>query len=213
MSLVNQNYITPGVGETTLVVREVMAGTIENSPQYVRSWIRIHGGTTAPSGVVDTPANGTTANGSIALTGWAVDDIDITSVQVFRAEGAGEAFIGNAVRVDDARPDLVAAFPDTPFNYRAGWGYLLLTNFLPNGGDGTYTLRVYATDREGRRALLGERTIVGAELLVRASVRRHRHAGSGRDGFRLAQQLRLGAGAWAGTTRLRRSARARASSC
>ena len=32
----------------------------------------------------------------------------------------------------DARPDVEAAFPTTPNNYRAAWGYMLLTNMLPD---------------------------------------------------------------------------------
>lgn len=162
VSLVDQFYAALGVGETTLSVRNTSASanTFENSPQSVHAFIRILGSTTPPSGLIDSPANGSAASGSIAVTGWAVDDIDITSVQVW-LEGSSEIFIGNAVRVDDARPDVEAVFPDTPFNYRGGWGYMLLTNFLPGGGDGTYTLRIYATDREGNRSLIGTRTIIG----------------------------------------------------
>ena len=47
-----------------------------------------------------------------------------------------------------------------PFNTRAGWGYLLLTNTLPNRGTGTYRLSIFATDQEGNRQLLGIRTII-----------------------------------------------------
>ena len=157
-----------GVGEATFKVREVSQDTTSNSPQYVHAVQRIIAATaaTAPFGVVDTPATGTTVSGSIAVTGWANDDVDIASVGIYRdgvgAEGSALIFIGNAVRVDDARPDLAAAFPDTPFNYRSGWGYLLLTNFLPGGGDGSYTLRVIATDVDGHQTVLGSPGIVGA---------------------------------------------------
>ena len=154
-----------GIGEATLTVREATAGTTSNSPQSVHSVHRIVTSTGPPIGVVDTPANGATVSGSIAVTGWAVDDIDITTVTVFRDAVAGEApglvFIGNASRVDDARPDIEATFPDTPFNYRGGWGYLLLTNFLPNGGDGAFALRIFANDRDGRQTLLGSAVING----------------------------------------------------
>lgn len=155
-----------GLGEATFTVRETVAGTIGNSPQSVHSFHRILATSTVPFGSVDTPADNAIVSGSIAVTGWALDDIDITQVSIFRdpvgAEGSAQIFIGNAVRVDDARPDLQAAFADAPFNYRAGWGYLLLTNFLPGGGDGSYTLRIYATDREGNTVPLGSRTIGGA---------------------------------------------------
>ena len=38
------------------------------------------------------------------------------------------------------RPDVAALFPNSPQNTRAGWGYLMLTNFLPGLGNGTFTL-------------------------------------------------------------------------
>jgi hypothetical protein len=50
-------------------------------------------------------------------------------------------------------------YPDYPFNYRAGWGYMLLTNFLPNGGNGTFTLHARVTDKEGHEVSLGSKTI------------------------------------------------------
>ncbi|MCA1650155.1 MAG: hypothetical protein LC753_07680, partial [Acidobacteria bacterium] len=166
VSLVNQNYNVLGVGEGTLTVRQVTPGTIDNSPQYVHAWIRIHGATGAPFGLVDTPVDNSVVSGSIAVTGWALDDIEITGVTIYRdpvpGEGSSLIFVGNAVRIDDARPDVEGLTGSTPFQYRAGWGFLVLTNFLPNGGEGAYVLRVYATDREGYATRLGSRTIMGA---------------------------------------------------
>ena len=97
------------------------------------------------------------------IPGWALDDVDVTAVRILRdpvaGEGTGQIFIGNAVFVDGARPDVSAAFPNAPRNSRAGWGYMLLTNFLPNQGNGSYTLSAYADDAEGHSTLLGTRTI------------------------------------------------------
>jgi hypothetical protein len=67
--------------------------------------------------------------------------------------------IGGAVLVNGARPDVAALFPTAPQKDRAGWGYLLLTNFLPNQGNGTFTLYAYAVDLDGQQALLGTKTI------------------------------------------------------
>ncbi len=76
------------------------------------------------------------------------------------AEPAGaRVFIGDAVFVEGSRPDVELDYPNAPLSSRAGWGYMLLTNFLPNGGNGTYTLHAYATDREGHEVLLGSKTI------------------------------------------------------
>jgi hypothetical protein len=63
------------------------------------------------------------------------------------------------VFVDGSRTDIAAANPTVPRSSRAGWGYLLLTNFLPNQGNGTFTLYAYADDADGRTTLLGTKTI------------------------------------------------------
>ena len=64
-----------------------------------------------------------------------------------------------------ARPDVQATYPNAPFNYRGGWGYMLLTNFLPNAsgsgasGNGTYKLHAIITNASGQTLDLGARTI------------------------------------------------------
>ena len=122
----------------------------------------------APIGFVDTPADNITGvSGALALGGWALDDVGVSRVMIFRDPVAGETpgqsiFIGDAKFVDGARPDVQAAFPGVPFASRAGWGALVLTNFLPNQGNGTFHLLIYALDLEGHLALLGRRTITVA---------------------------------------------------
>src|SRR5262249_48866603 len=122
----------------------------------------------APFGSFDTPDDGATGlAGSIPVTGWTLDDVEVTGLAICRDLVAGEPaipdvrcgndtkiFIGNGVFVDGARPDVQAAFPTVPLNSRAGWGYLMLTNALPNLGNGTFTLFAYATDADGRTTLL-----------------------------------------------------------
>jgi hypothetical protein len=50
-------------------------------------------------------------------------------------------------------------YPDYPLNYQAGWGYMMLTNFLPYQGNGTFTIYANATDKEGKTVTLGSKTI------------------------------------------------------
>jgi hypothetical protein len=139
-----------------------------NSPQLVTVYLRVLGGETEPPfGVFETPLDGTTGiEGSVAITGWVLDDVGVVSVKIYRdlMEGEpggenGRFWIGDAVFVEGARPDVEQAYPTYPMNYRAGWGYMMLTNFLPNGGNGSYRIHAIATDREGKRTLLGSRTI------------------------------------------------------
>jgi hypothetical protein len=115
-------------------------------------------------GFVETPKDGATGvSGSLGITGWVLDDTGVEVVQVFRDPIAGEGpmpiFIGNAAMVEGMRPDVQAAYATLPFAARAGWGYMLLTNMLPNGGNGTFRFHVYAKDFDGNTTLLGSRTV------------------------------------------------------
>ncbi|HYT68388.1 MAG TPA: hypothetical protein VEL51_18325 [Vicinamibacterales bacterium] len=126
--------------------------------------------TSPPSGSMDTPADGSTASGSIAVTGWAIDDVQVVTVRICRdpvgdtttptlCGGQSKVYIGDAIFVDDARSDIEVVSPTAPLNYRAGWGYLMLTNFLPNQGNGPVTLYAYAIDREGNVSMIGSKSI------------------------------------------------------
>lgn len=118
-------------------------------------------GSIGPFGSFDSPSEGSTVSGSIAVTGWALDDVGIAGVKIYREGRKGEepVFIGDALFVEGARPDIEQNFPGYPDNDKAGWGYMLLTYFLPDGGNGTFTLLATATDLEGNRVSLGTKTI------------------------------------------------------
>jgi len=82
------------------------------------------------------------------------------SVKIYREQENTLVYIGDAIFVEGARPDVEAAYPGYPENDRAGWGYMMLTHFLPNGGNGTYVLHAIATDRYGKTTTLGTKTII-----------------------------------------------------
>jgi hypothetical protein len=126
-----------------------------------------------PYGSFDTPVTNTVGiAGAIPVTGWALDNIEVTKVDVWREPMTGEAaqsnglvYIGDAVFVDGARPDVETANPNVPLNWRGGWGYLMLTNFLPaaggstGAGNGTYVLHAIAHNKAGNSSDLGTKTI------------------------------------------------------
>jgi len=112
-----------------------------------------------PFGEFATPINGANVYSSIPVTGWALDDSGVESVKIYLMQGNTQTYIGDAILVEGARPDVAAAYPGYPNNTRAGWGYMLLTNFLPNGGNGTYQLRAIVTDGVGKTTDLGTKTI------------------------------------------------------
>jgi hypothetical protein len=113
-----------------------------------------------PFGSFDTPVDGSIVSGSIPVTGWALDDLGIECVQIFREDKGSILFIGDAVFIKGARPDIEQAYPGYPNNHKAGWGYMMLTNFLPNGGNGTFNIHAIATDLEGNQVTLGTKTII-----------------------------------------------------
>ena len=118
---------------------------------------------TAPIGTFDTPTDGATVASSIAVTGWTLDDIGVTGVKIWRDPVGIEApgtlvFIGDAVFVPGARPDVEAAYPSSPLRNRAGWGYMMLTYGLPNS-NGVFKIYAIATDADGHQTTLGSKTI------------------------------------------------------
>ncbi len=126
-------------------------------------------------GQVDTPSqNAAGVQGAIGVTGWALDDLGVTKVEIFRnclpfepqncqaVLGTSVVYIGDAAFLTGARPDVAAAFPRYPNKNRAGWGYLMLTPLLPDasnsapyGGQGALTIYAIATDTNGNKTLLG----------------------------------------------------------
>ena len=134
------------------------------------------GTSAAPIGIVDTPANNQVGvTGAVPFTGWAIDDIELTRVSICRSAFGGEVapidpncgstaqiFLGFGVFIDGARPDVESIYPDVPHASRAGWGFMVLTNMLPNQGNGTYAFHMWARDQEGHATLLGSRTMTCA---------------------------------------------------
>jgi phosphodiesterase/alkaline phosphatase D-like protein len=159
---VNPSGMAAGSYSATITVTDLNTSNGKTLPVYLA--IYNQGTTSGPFGVFATPINNSTVMSSIPVTGWVLDDIETTNVAIYRdpvpGEGSGLIYIGDAVFVDGARPDVEQAYPDEPLNYQAGWGYMLLTNFLPYGGNGTFTLYAKAIDKEGHGVTLGSKTII-----------------------------------------------------
>ena len=159
---------TPGASGAITVT----AAGATNSPQQIQVTVTSVAAA-MPYGSFDTPADNTTGvAGAIGVTGWALDNIGVTGVQIWREPVTGETpqsnglvLVGDAAFVAGARPDVQASFPNAPFNYRAGWGYMLLTNFLVNSngsgplGNGTYRLHALITNEAGQVVDLGAHSI------------------------------------------------------
>ncbi|MBI4890127.1 MAG: hypothetical protein HY821_05835 [Acidobacteria bacterium] len=122
------------------------------------------------AGYLDTPISGSTGMaGPISVTGWALDTLGLTRVTIWRDRRFNEGgvfspyryYVGEATFVTGARPDVEAKTPyrDWPMSDRAGWGYSLLSNTLPGGGNGQYTIHVYAESPAAGQLYLGSTSI------------------------------------------------------
>ena len=175
-AVVNPNNVIGGslLLTATITVRPSRSSNVSISIP-VQLTIRQSAATVTPFGGFDTPTNGATGlQGSFAVTGWALDDIGIDRVEIWRNlvpgestipfnspghPGHGKVFIATGFFLNGARPDVQAAYSTFPQAHRAGWGYLLLTWGLWNQGNGAYTLYAFAFDMEGNSTTLGTRTI------------------------------------------------------
>ncbi len=155
---VNPDGLNPGTYMGTIAIS---APNTSNSPQEINVTLNVYqmGHSSEPFGELSTPPDRSTVAGSLPVTGWVLDDIGVESVKIYRGNPGRLTYIGDAVFVEGARPDIEEAYPTYPQNYRSGWGYMMLTNFLPNSGNGTFKIHAIATDAEGQQATLGTKTI------------------------------------------------------
>jgi hypothetical protein len=145
--------LTSGTGTITFA----FTGTT-SAPGPIAVTVSVSPNPQVTQGVIDTPLeNSTGVTGSVPFTGWALDTFEIERVTLCRAAVIGETapvdarcaalaqiYVGDATFVDGARPDVQAAYPAYPRSSRAGWGFMVLTNMLPNQGNGTYVFYAYA---------------------------------------------------------------------
>ncbi|MCU0289311.1 MAG: M28 family peptidase, partial [Acidobacteria bacterium] len=155
---VNPGNLAVGVYTGTITITGANAS---NSPQSISVSLTVKSSSqnALPFGEFATPADGAAVSSSFPVTGWVLDDIGIDSVKIYRESGGSLIFIGDAVLIAGTRPDVAAAYPGYPANDKAGWGYMLLSYFLPNGGNGTYKLHAIVTDKGGLSVTLGIKTI------------------------------------------------------
>jgi hypothetical protein len=182
VSIVNPDNVLGGSTSlaATVVVTPTTAGQAPATVAVSLS-VNLSGAASAPPfGQIDTPAQGAGGIvGAIGVTGWTLDDLGVSSVRIFRnclpwdllpngtsncqiVAGHQVVYVGDAAFLAGARPDVEAAFPGYPQAYRAGWGYMMLTNLLPHvpkgqafGGQGTLSFYAFAADAEGQLTLLG----------------------------------------------------------
>ncbi len=189
VGIVNPGNVIAGSTSLSATVTLTAANTGTSAGVTVTLTVQQQAGqTTAPVGQVDTPAqNATGAQGAITMTGWVVDDVGVSHVRIYRqclgfdnpaacqpVLGTSVVFVGEASVISGARPDVEALYSTLPAANSAGWGFLILSNLLPNipamstagGGVGTFMLHAVATDMEGHQTRLGRNVNDGTPTTV-----------------------------------------------
>jgi Viral BACON domain len=115
-------------------------------------------------GVLETPHDNDTVSGNIPVTGWVLGEVEIEKVRIYLemptvGRNKNLVHIGSGSFVADVRPDVAQRYGEFPNYFKAGWGYMLLTNTLANQGNGQFKLVVKARNVSGQELTLGERII------------------------------------------------------
>ena len=174
VSIANPGNVLGGATTATATVTLTASNVGVTKTMPVSLTIDQTGSGAAPFGSFDTPVDGAAGlTGSIAVTGWALDDVGISRVEIWRDVAPGETtppyqgggprngkiYVADATFIAGSRPDVEGAYGSFPMSSRAGWGYLLLTWGLWNRGNGTYALYAIASDQDGHTSLLGIKRI------------------------------------------------------
>jgi len=153
---VNAAGLSADTYKATITITDAKAA---NSPQKVYVTMRVNpsGLPTQPFGAFETPLNNGVVNGSVPFSGWALDDIEVTKIEIKYGTPPNLTYVGDATFVECARPDVAQVYPNYPYYCRAGWGYVLQSNLF---GNGSYSFHAIATDREGNQVDLGPKTVI-----------------------------------------------------
>lgn len=160
---VGNSYVTGATNSNTFPRVNAFQSGYGTAGGFSNAFVSVISG--APGSVLfgsfDTPVNNTNnIVGAIGITGWALSTFATTKVEIYRdpvgseVEGKFGVLVGTATFVPGARPDVQARYPTYAAN-SAGWGYQLLTNFLPNHGNGTFQLHAIAYDSGGNMVEIG----------------------------------------------------------
>ncbi len=168
-------YVTIGVDPLGLSAGTV-TGSVSitdpdalNSPQTIAVTLEVQVSTAGPIGAFESPKDKAGVKGTIPLSGWALDDLGIASLEIRRNPvkddpagnigSDGLVPVGTASFIPGSRPDIETRYSNYPLKQQSGWGYMLMSYDLPKLGNGTFVLHAIATDQEGNRVEVGKRTI------------------------------------------------------
>jgi putative Ig domain-containing protein/Big-like domain-containing protein len=104
----------------------------------------------APFGALETPDYNATLNNTASGTGWALDNVGISAIEILvDGQKVGEAIYGLP------RPDIGVVWGNFPNARNSGFSFTFNTSNL---GNGPHTLAVRLMDAGGNATLIGQRT-------------------------------------------------------
>jgi hypothetical protein len=151
----NNTFIwdTRGVPNGTYYVYAVISDGLNTTRRYATGRLVVNNGaagdTTAPIGALDpsTPTTVTSGSGVVNVQGWALDNVQIASVQLL-VDGTAVGRPATGI----FRPEVREAHPNYPEASEAGFQMSFNTSGL---GAGPHSLTVAVYDTAGNRTLLG----------------------------------------------------------
>jgi len=142
---------TRGVPNGTYYLYAVASDGLNTTRRYATGRLVVNnaiaGDTTKPIGALESPNAVTNASGSVNVQGWALDNVQIASVQVL-IDGTPMARPATGI----FRPDIRDIYPNYPDASQSGFQMSFDTTGL---GPGTHSLTVAVYDTAGNRTLLG----------------------------------------------------------
>jgi hypothetical protein len=146
---------TPAVGVATVL--GVSAGQT--------SFLADVTGPGAPFGFIDMPGDEAVCDGQIRISGWALDDREVTRIVARRdrepadSPGPASVEIGEGTWTRDTRPDIASVYKGFPHTERAEWNVYLSCAVLDALPGRQARVRISAVDAAGHETELGARTI------------------------------------------------------
>ena len=144
----NVSRLSTGRHAITLLVVDTSG---QSTPVGPRLFTVVNGGNQPPFGVLDVPAEGLIIGNRMWVSGWALDDRGVASVELWV-----NGLFAADLPAGSYRPDVAAAFPGYP-NANSGFYSSLDTT---SWNHGTNILRVRICDRQGLCVDLPARSVV-----------------------------------------------------